>query len=303
MGTKAFAPAKVNLALYLTGLRADGYHLLDSLVVFADVGDWLTASPAATLSLTLGGPRSAGVPTDDSNLVLRAAHLLRRLRQVSLGAAIHLDKHLPHGGGIGGGSSDAAATIRLLADLWQVPPLTPTEALPLGADIPVCLAAPCPTRMRGIGEILTPAPPLPPGWLVLVNPGIHLPTAAVFKQHDLRVGASPNDPHVTLDTAPQPRDPQGFTHWLHTQHNTLTNVVSTLACAPVIQKILHQLRHSPGCHATDMSGSGSTCWAWFSDQALARAAAENFVDEPGFWTAVARTLTPQDPLLSADRPA
>jgi 4-diphosphocytidyl-2-C-methyl-D-erythritol kinase len=102
MAIEAFAPAKVNLTLHLTGFRADGYHLLDSLVVFADVGDHLTASPAPGLSLTVGGPRAAGVPTGASNLVLKAAHLLQTLRGVSTGAALHLDKHLPHGGGIGG---------------------------------------------------------------------------------------------------------------------------------------------------------------------------------------------------------
>ena len=134
MAIKAFAPAKVNLMLNLMGLREDGYHLLDSLVVFAEVGDWLTAILADALTLTVSGPKAAGVPTDSSNLVLKAAHRLRDLRGLTSGAAIHLEKHLPHGAGIGGGSSDAAATIRLLACLWNVPPLTAEEALPLGAD-------------------------------------------------------------------------------------------------------------------------------------------------------------------------
>ena len=116
MAAKAFAPAKVNLALHVTGRRADGYHLLDSLVVFAGVGDDLSAVAADSLSLIVEGPRAAGVPVDGRNLVLRAASLLG-----GGGAAIRLVKRLPHAAGIGGGSSDAAAALRMLSDLWGVP--------------------------------------------------------------------------------------------------------------------------------------------------------------------------------------
>ena len=296
MATRAaLAPAKVNLALHLTGLRDDGYHLLDSLVVFADVGDTVTVTPAETLSLTVGGSMAACVPTDGANLVLKAAHHLRSLRGVTAGAAIHLDKHLPHGGGIGGGSSDAAATIRLLAHLWDVPALNETEALPLGADIPVCLMAPAPTRMQGIGEVLTPAPALPPGWLVLVNPGIHVPTAAVFKKHDFLYDFSPLalEPFDAFD---QPFTPDGFQTWLLGQRNDLTKVVAEDYFAPVISTILTRLRETPGCLDTDMSGSGSTCWAWFAREAEARAAAANFADHPDWWVVAARVLGPGDQL-------
>ena len=296
MATRAFAPAKVNLALHLVGLRADGYHLLDSLVVFADTGDWLTATPSDTLSLRVTGPRAAGVPTDDNNLVLKAAQRLRTLRQVTSGAAIHLEKHLPHGGGIGGGSSDAAATLRLLARLWNVAPLTGAEALPLGADIPVCLAAPAPTRMQGIGETLTPVPPLPDGWLVLVNPGIHVATAAVFREHDRLFGTSPTGTFAPWTPA------QDFASWLTAQQNALTPTVCHDAFAPVIPTILHRLRTQTGCLAAGMSGSGSTCWAWFAHQPDAQSAAASFADHPAWWAVPARILRPQDPLFQITNP-
>lgn len=291
MATRSFAPAKVNLTLNLTGLRADGYHLLDSLVVFAETGDWLTATPSDALTLTIGGPKAAGVPTGATNLVLKAAHRLRDLRGVTKGAAIHLEKHLPHGAGIGGGSSDAAAAIRLLASLWTVAPLTGPEALPLGADIPVCLAAPAPTRMQGIGEILSPWPALPPGWLVLVNPGIHIPTVQVFKKHDQLHGTGP---WLAED---QTLSDQDFHAWLLGQQNMLTKVVADDGFAPVVPLILNRLRDLPGCQNCDMSGSGSTCWGWFDAEPAAHAAAASFADHPAWWISVARVLTPQDALL------
>ncbi len=298
MAIKAFAPAKVNLTLALTGLRDDGYHLLDSLVVFAETGDWLTATPADSLVLTVSGPAAAGVPTDTDNLVLKAAERLRHLRGVTSGAAIHLEKHLPHGAGIGGGSSDAAAAIRLLARLWNVAPLTVAEALPLGADLPVCLAAPAPTHMKGIGEILSPGPTLPPGWLVLVNPGIHLSTAAVFKAHDFLYGPEPvgswGEPWESYD---QPLSPQDLETWLLGQLNVLTKVVAEDYFAPVVPFILNRLRELPGRLDCDMSGSGSTCWAWFEHEPDARAATASFADHPDWWVTAARVLGPDDALL------
>ena len=161
----AFAPAKVNLYLHVVGRRADGYHRLDSLVVFADIGDRVTAAPAADLSLTVGGPE-AGALADlgEDNLVLRAARSLAADGGVSRGAALHLEKMLPAASGIGGGSSDAAATLRVLDRLWG-PRLGATDlmrlALRLGADVPACLAA-GPVWVGGVGEELDPAADLPP---------------------------------------------------------------------------------------------------------------------------------------------
>jgi 4-diphosphocytidyl-2C-methyl-D-erythritol kinase len=170
-GDAELAPAKVNLALHVTGRRPDGYHLLDSLVAFPAIGDRVEAEPAAGLSLTLDGPFARDLGAGPDNLVLRAAQLIR---PEGKGAAIRLVKSLPVASGIGGGSSDAAAALRLLARLWEVP-LPPAEQLAaLGADVPVCLRA-MPQRMQGIGERLTPVE-LPPFWIVLANPGFPVAT-------------------------------------------------------------------------------------------------------------------------------
>ena len=167
--------AKVNLTLHCTGQRADGYHLLDSLVVRAGVGDRLCVAAADDLTLTVSGPRAEGVPTDVRNLVLRAAEMLDA--GAGRGAALHLEKHLPAAAGIGGGSADAAAALELLAAHWGVP--LPIDTAQLGADVPVCLTR-GPQRMQGVGEILTPLSALPPCHMVLANPGVDVPTPAVF---------------------------------------------------------------------------------------------------------------------------
>ncbi|WP_372834971.1 4-(cytidine 5'-diphospho)-2-C-methyl-D-erythritol kinase, partial [Puniceibacterium confluentis] len=169
MATEVFAPAKVNLTLHVTGRRADGYHLLDSLVVFADIGDTVSVEASDRLSLAVDGPMAVGVPVDDSNLVLRAARFLNPER----GAAILLTKHLPAASGIGGGSSDAAATLRALSELWGVP--VPRDVLALGADLPVCMA-PGAQRLAGVGDVLTPVPGLPDCDILLVKPGVSVAT-------------------------------------------------------------------------------------------------------------------------------
>lgn len=279
------APAKINLTLHLRGLRDDGYHLLDSLVVFTEFGDTLTGEVADTLSLEVDGPLADGVPTDDRNLVIKAANLLRDLRGVSTGAALYLTKHLPHGAGIGGGSSDAAAAIRLLAELWDVAPLTPSEALPLGADLPVCLCAPHATLMRGIGEDLTRAPFQPEGWLVLVNPRVVVPTGRVFELHDRLYAFNARD----LDPMNDIRDGTGFENWLGQHSNDLTKVASDPSLAPVVQDVLSAL-YTDAIRA-DMSGSGSTCWGLFRDEAAARTSADQIADEhPDWWVQATRIL-------------
>lgn len=283
--TEAVAPAKVNLCLHLTGLRDDGYHLLESLVVFADAGDVLKVSAADDLSLSVDGPFAEGVPTDGRNLVLKAANLLRAARDVSAGASIHLTKHLPHGGGIGGGSSDAACAIRLLSDLWQVPPLTPDEALSLGADVPVCLCAPNPTEMRGIGEDLRPAPYRPEGWLVLVNPGVPVATGKVFALYDMLHRFS----LVTMDTLDDVTDSDSFAVWLARQRNDLAKVSGDAAIAPVIPEVLNALRAD--ARVARMSGSGSTCWGWFTDEDVAHQSAQRIARAyPDWWVRAARIL-------------
>lgn len=283
--TNGLAPAKVNLCLHLTGLRDDGYHLLESLVVFADIGDHLTVAPSDALTLHVSGPFADGVPTDDRNLVIKAAHALRAAHGVTAGAEIHLEKHLPHGAGIGGGSSDAACALRLLATFWNVPPLPDTDALKLGADVPVCLRAPHPTFMRGIGEVLTPAPELPAAWLVLVNPGVAVPTGKVFALHDTL-----NDFNASGVT-PLPTDltHKTFAKWLTAQRNDMTKVACDDSIAPVIETVLETL----GAYSTvsEMSGSGSTCWGWFTNQADADACAAQIAkSHPDWWVRAARIL-------------
>ena len=278
------APAKVNLTLHVTGQRPDGYHLLDSLVVFADVGDQISAIAAEGLTLAVTGPFAKGVPLDDSNLILRAAKALRLARGVTKGAALRLNKMLPHAAGIGSGSSDAATTLRLLAALWDVPPLHPDDpaVLALGADVPVCLRAPHPARMTGIGGQLSAVPPLPPAALVLVNPRVAVPTAAVFKTLIRR----DNPPMAPM---PDHWDFDRFAAWLNHQRNDLQPGAE--AIAPEITQALTKLRQLPGVAAAVMSGSGATCVGLVRDMGASRAAARAMqVAHMGWWVVPAALL-------------
>ncbi len=269
------ARAKVNLALHVTGRRADGYHLLDSLVVFAGTGDVLTARVADALTLDIGGPRGAGLSTGPENLVLRAA----RAFPAGRGAAVRLEKHLPVASGIGGGSADAAATLRLLARLWGVALPDPAAVLALGADVPVCLAGQT-ARMSGIGETVAPLDaPLPRAWLVLANPGAELSTPAVFRTLERR------DNPAMPDLPPLP-DAMALAAFLHTCRNDLEPPAR--AVCPAIAPVLAALAAQPGCLIARMSGSGATCFGLFATRAQARAAAANLTRaEPGWWVRAA----------------
>ncbi len=275
---RAFAPAKVNLALHVTGRRSDGYHLLDSLVVFAGIGDHLTVRPAQTLSMTVAGEGADAIPTDDRNLVMQAAKLL----DLSKGAAIHLDKTLPTASGIGGGSSDAAASLRALSRLWSVPEPSPGATLPLGADLPVCMAA-RPIRMRGIGEQLDPLPPLPELHMVLVNPRQGVSTPAVFKHLTKRDNPPMQDPPVAASAAE-------FTTWLAGQRNDLQ--APAIAALPVIADGIKGLQATPNCLLARMSGSGATCFGLYAHAAQAHHAAAQFqAENPGWWVAAGPVLS------------
>lgn len=267
-----FAPAKVNLALHVLGRRADGYHLLDSLVVFAAVGDVLRAEPADALTLEVSGPFAAALFEPD-NLVLRAARRLAETAGIVPRARLVLDKRLPVASGIGGGSADAAAALRLLARLWHLPP-TPAElALALGADVPVCLDCMA-ARMSGIGESLAPAPRLPPCGLVLVNPGVAVATADVFR---VRTGPF-SDPLALPAGWP---GAAAMAADLGRRGNDLEAPAVTLA--PAIGTVLTALRALPGVLLARMSGSGATCFALFATAEEARAAAAG-IARPGWWT-------------------
>lgn len=281
---RGFAPAKINLALHVTGREADGYHRLDSLVVFAGTGDQVAATAARELTLTVGGPFARGVPTGEENLVLRAARALQEARGVEKGAAIRLMKSLPHAAGIGSGSSDAAAAIRLLAGLWDVEPFAPTdpEVLALGSDVPVCLHAPSPMRMRGRGEAMERAPRLPPVGLVLVNPGIHLPTRDVFERLERRGGSG-------LPPLPEGATPEDLAAWLAEARNDLQAPAEALA--PEVGRALEVLRRTPGVLAAVMSGSGATCVGVTRDVGTARRAARTIqVAAQSWWVAPAPLL-------------
>lgn len=289
---EAFAPAKVNLALHVTGQGPNGFHQLDSVVVFAGVGDQIAASPSSELTLTISGPFAAGVPRDADNLVLRAAQALREAHGVRAGAAIRLAKNLPHGAGIGSGSSDAAAAIRLLAALWGVDPLPPDapEVLALGSDVPVCLRAPAPMRMRGRGERTDPLPRLPELGLVLVNPGVALPTGDVFRA----LGSRENPP---LPPCPEASTPEGFAAWLRTLRNDLQAPAEILA--PAVGEALDLLRRAPGVLAAVMSGSGATCVGVTRDAGAARIAARAVqLARQAWWVAPAPLLAAQEAQVS-----
>ncbi|MGX0901763.1 4-diphosphocytidyl-2-C-methyl-D-erythritol kinase [Roseovarius sp. MBR-79] len=265
------APAKVNLTLHVTGRRADGYHLLDSLVAFADMGDLVTVTPDPAPSLCVTGPRAVGVPEGPENLVLRAAAL------IGVPAAITLEKHLPAAAGIGGGSSDAAATLRALSRLSgrAVP-----DALALGADVPVCLGARA-ARMRGIGGEVTPVAELPALDAVLVNPGVPVATPAVFDRLARRDNPAMPDP------LPSWPDAAACIRWLATQRNDL-EAPATALC-PETGTVLERLQESDGCQLARMSGSGATCFGLYPDRTAATAAAARIAAaHPGWWVQAAR---------------
>ena len=262
------APAKINLALHVTGQRDDGYHLLDSLVVFAGAGDSLDILPAHDLSLSVTGPLAAGVPTGSDNLVLQAAALFGP----GPGAAITLDKLLPHAAGIGGGSADAAAALRGLSRAWGQPLPTLNQILTLGADVPVCLL-PTPQRMQGIGEALSFVPPLPPLFAVLVNPRVTVPTGPVFGGLERKENPAMEPPAWSGFAA--------FIHWLARQRNDLESPAQVLA--PAIGDALAALRDA-GADLARMSGSGATCFGLFETAERAEQVAWSIRGrEPQWW--------------------
>lgn len=275
-----FAHAKINLCLHVTGQRADGYHLLDSLVVFAGIGDGLRASDANVTSLAIDGPFAADIPAGDDNLVLRAA----RLVSGDHGVALQLTKRLPPASGIGGGSADAAAAIRAVLRLHalrgRAAPVSPDLAQrigALGADLPVCLAS-HPTRMRGIGEQLDWLPPLPELHVVLANPRIEVPTPAVFKALTQKENAP------LPDALPQWGHAAALAEWLHSTRNDLE--APAIASAPIIAKVIAALTALPQALFARMSGSGATCFALFAKEVEAQEAADLLRDQhPDWWVA------------------
>ncbi|SHI96292.1 4-diphosphocytidyl-2-C-methyl-D-erythritol kinase [Shimia gijangensis] len=276
MTVEAFAPAKINLTLHVTDQRSDGYHLLDSLVTFVDVGDAVTVEKAEKSTLTVTGPMAAGVPTDSRNLVLRAAEML------GVPAKITLNKHLPAAAGIGGGSSDAAAALRALTTLYNLALPSVSDLLSLGADVPVCVPATL-ARMTGIGEQVAPVVNEPVWPMILINPRVSVPTGPVFQALP-----SKNNPPMPEDF-PDWKDWDTAAAWLTTQRNDLE--APAIGAQPSIGQVLTELHDSKGCALARMSGSGATCFGiYFDDDIRDRALKKLRGDFPNWWIMPTRPL-------------
>ncbi|MFN0194259.1 MAG: 4-(cytidine 5'-diphospho)-2-C-methyl-D-erythritol kinase [Aestuariivirga sp.] len=267
----ALARAKINLALHVLGRRDDGYHELDSIVAFANVGDVVSLEPAAGNVIEVTGPFARFVPRDESNLALRALALASDLGKVPRPMKVTLEKNLPVASGMGGGSADAAAVLKL-----AFPDADPVKlaaaALRLGADIPACLhGAMC--RMRGVGEQIAPLPAAKPLHAVLANPGVAASTADVFKSLGLKPGQRFGDPIASED------DP-------HSWRNDLSD--AAIAVAPEIADVLDELSNVREAGTVRMSGSGATCFALFETSAAAETAAERIANrQPQWWVRAA----------------
>lgn len=277
-----FAAAKINLALHVTGRRQDGLHLLDSLVAFAKVGDILRFADAEESSLDINGRFSAGLSSQSDNLVLRAAQSWRKhLGIKDKHAAITLNKNLPVASGIGGGSADAAATIRGLSRLWDIYldiEQADLVAAELGADIAVCLrSSGC--VMSGTGEVIDAIADLPTFPVVLANPGVPVSTTDVFSALDLTKGCKA---FSAMDTLPERSSLADWTAWLRRQRNDLQEAAVRLV--PEIAECLVAIGGTEGCQLARMSGSGATCFALFETEAQAKAAAaEISAAQPEWW--------------------
>jgi len=278
------ARAKINLYLHVVGRRPDGYHLLDSLVVFAETGDEIAVAPSDTLSLKIVGPFAGHLAADDDNLVLRAARGLRDLAGIETGAAITLTKNLPVASGIGGGSADAAATLDALAAFWKIAPeqaALERLALTLGADVPVCLAGKA-SFMGGVGEEVVSAGKLPSAHILLVNPGIATPTPAVFKA---RLGGFSNAGRWDQP----PANAQALAAALMTRGNDLTEAAITVT--PAIRDVLAAIGETEHCLLARLSGSGATCFGIYADAADAAAAQRAIRAVQPSWWAVAAPIS------------
>jgi 4-diphosphocytidyl-2-C-methyl-D-erythritol kinase len=288
MSGAAFAAAKVNLYLHVAPPTADGYHPIASLMAFADVGDVVSAEPAEALTLSIDGPFGAGLSAEADNLVLRAARaLLAHAGRPDAGARLVLTKALPIAAGLGGGSSDAGAALRLLNGLLALgfdEPALETVAAQIGADGAACLRG----RLliaQGRGERLSPAPALPPLPCVLVNPGVPSPTGAVYRAYD----ASGAPGVAELPAAPPLFTPTEAAAWLATCRNDLEP--PALALEPRIAEALAALTAAPQTLLARMSGSGATCFALCASLPDAQALAATLTAAHPRWWVRACTLT------------
>ncbi|CDX55364.1 4-diphosphocytidyl-2-C-methyl-D-erythritol kinase [Mesorhizobium plurifarium] len=283
------APAKVNLALHITGRRDDGYHLIDSLAVFTRFGDRLEIEPAEQDDFSVSGRYAAGLPLDDGNLVVRARDALRLEAgaQYAPPVAIRLEKNLPIASGVGGGSSDAAAALNGLARLWKLDIDDSSLArigLSLGADLPMCLKSQ-PLVARGIGDEVSPLTAFPALGLVLVNPGIAVSTPEVFK-------ALPSRDNEALPPLPKRLDFHAVRNWLEATRNDLEGAARSIE--PAIGEALKALKRADAAFAR-MSGSGATCFGLFETGNVAkRAAIAIRARHPDWFVAATRSMEVSD---------
>ncbi len=287
--TSELAPAKINLALHVTGRRDDGYHLLDSLVVFTRFGDRISTQAADEDRFEVAGRFASDLPLDGGNLVLRARDALRAHcgAQRTPPVAISLEKNLPVASGIGGGSSDAAATLRSLSRLWSLD-LEQSELAriggQLGADLPMCLVAK-PLVARGIGDELSMIAGFPSLGLVLVNPGVAVETPKVFAALD-------NAWNDRLPQLPAPFDFHSLRNWLEISRNDLAAPAQALE--PAINAALAALRKADAGFGR-MSGSGATCFGLYETGNVAkRAAAEIRKRHPHWFVAATRSIPSEE---------
>jgi len=277
------APAKINLTLRVLGRRADGYHQLESLVAFADLADALTLQPGGDAALDITGPFAAACGPLAGNLVLKAFAALRaRVEGLKTGRFL-LEKNIPVAAGLGGGSADAAAALRLLARSNGLAPgdaQLAAAALAIGADVPVCLE-PHARIMRGVGEELSAPLDLPPLAALLVNPGVALATRDVFAKFA-------GDPAGKTPLTGVPREPVALLEWLGQHGNDLTP--SAIACVPAIAGVLSAISALPGVRLARMSGSGPTCFALFTSPGEATAAAQRLKAERKDWWVAPATI-------------
>ena len=281
------APAKINLALHVTRRRDDGYHDLESLIVFADIGDDLVAEASGADELVISGPFAPGLGAGPTNLVLRAVSAFRqRWPELSpAGLKLHLVKNLPVASGIGGGSADAAAALRIMATLASEPVPVPELvdlAAGIGADVPACLLS-RPLVARGVGEILAPLPRFPQLYITLVNPKVPVATADVFR----RLRAHDNYP---LPALPEPLTrPAQLGLWLTETRNDLQPPAVKLV--PEIGLIIEEMAQAPGCMLARMSGSGATVFALFGSEGPAHDLASQMRRlHPDYWVGTAPLL-------------
>lgn len=278
------APAKINLALHVTGRREDGYHEIDTLAVFARLADRIRIETADRDSFAIAGPFASVLDAENDNLVTRARDLLRATAPHACPpVGILLEKNLPVASGIGGGSSDAAATLTGLDAHWQLglgDAVLARLGARLGADVPMCLAA-RPLRANGIGDRIKPVENWPALHLVLVNPGVPVSTPAVFSRLEHRDGSA-------LPDLPEDRSEAAVLGWLAATRNDLER--PALRLAPPIAEALASLRQA-GARLARMSGSGATCFGLFPDAAAAQVAAASIQQGRPAWFVAATTTT------------